>query len=637
MRRSTIKRCNECRRLKQEYARNTSCDRCRRLKLSYQFNKRFQRRPVSQPHISTQDEGSPSDDVSGFLQVERIKALEYIVKRYTGLEQFSLRDLETVIADISSNEEVLLKGGENEDDDSNKSTDTTLTANSDLSNEDLLFLLSGKPESELNDSESKVSSTDTAVGETGNFLYAIRQETAIIEAVSLFPAAPSALVLIRVFFEFAQANYFYVDEEILRQRLAQFYSYNRQVGDEDKPWMSVALMMFALGIQFSKHYQSSAHSSCRELMRDAHDICKTMDDTAALTLYENARRLIPDILSANCIESVQAFLLFGLYTLPTDPAGLSLTYFGLAIRLATQLKLHHRNTQSVSPREYEVQKRVWWTVYALERRICILHGRPISISRADIDVDTPVDMEDLQPKERINTFQNSMAMLKLTIFMEDVRDATGHKMRKAQAIRNILLLRERIHSYWESLAEQTFCRDMTPGKPLFLHNVHLALNYYLLHVLLGRELMVHGPNIDKNFTSNAEWAKLRKEIASASIDSAVAIIDLCQMLRRHNCLSELSYTEFGSCYTSVLTLITRCGSDSNDKLRDFCEKGIEIIRDISGVSTTNGEKYTMERLETAFDRTNHEKRNIFRDLDEDGYNQFRKWAASHQSKHESTT
>jgi hypothetical protein len=102
-------------------------------------------------------------------------------------------------------------------------------------------------------------------------------------------------------------------------------------------------------------------------MRDAHDICKTMDDTADLTLYENARRLIPDILSANCIESVQAFLLFGLYTLPTDPAGLSLTYFGLATRLATQQNLHRRNTQSVFTRESEVQKRVWWTVYALER------------------------------------------------------------------------------------------------------------------------------------------------------------------------------------------------------------------------------------------------------------------------------
>lgn len=59
----------------------------------------------------------------------------------------------------------------------------------------------------------------------------------------------------------------------------------------------------------------------------------------------------------------------------------------------------------------------------IQSQFCILHGRPVSISRADIDVDTPVDMEDLQPKERINTFQNSMAMLKLTIFMEDVRDA----------------------------------------------------------------------------------------------------------------------------------------------------------------------------------------------------------------------
>ena len=123
----TLIRCNECRRLKQEYARNTSCDRCRRLKLSHQVSKRSQKRPVSQSHISIQDQESSSDYVSGFLQVERIKVLEYIVKHYTGLEQFNLPGLEMVIADISSNEEVLSKGDENEDDDSNKSADTTST------------------------------------------------------------------------------------------------------------------------------------------------------------------------------------------------------------------------------------------------------------------------------------------------------------------------------------------------------------------------------------------------------------------------------------------------------------------------------------------------------------------------------
>lgn len=123
----TIIRCNECRRLKQEYTRSTSCDRCRRLKLSHQFSKRFQKRPVSQSHTSIQDEGFSTGNVSGFLQIDRIKSLEYIVKHYTGLEQFSLPDLEMVIAEISSNEEVLPKGDEIEDDGSNKSADTTST------------------------------------------------------------------------------------------------------------------------------------------------------------------------------------------------------------------------------------------------------------------------------------------------------------------------------------------------------------------------------------------------------------------------------------------------------------------------------------------------------------------------------
>ena len=210
-------------------------------------------------------------------------------------------------------------------------------------------------------------------------------------------------------------------------------------------------------------------------------------------------------------------------------------------------------------------------------------------------------------------------------------------MRKAQGIQKILFLRKHIHSYWQNLANQTFCRDVTPGKPLFIPNVHLALNYYLLHILLGRGLVVYGSNIDKSFTLNEAWTKLRQEITSASIDSAVAIVDLCQMLREEKHLSELSYTEFSSCYTSVLAILTTCDSDSDDKLRDSCEKGIEIIREISGLSSPNEEKHTVDRLETAFDKTNYEKRNIFRDLDEDGYNQFRNWVALHQSKQESTT
>jgi hypothetical protein len=172
-----------------------------------------------------------------------------------------------------------------------------------------------------------------------------------------------------VFFEFAQTNYFYIDEETLRSRLDQFYSCPTRVGIDDAPWVAVALMVFALGTQFSHLHQSSARGSSRELMRDAHDICQTMDDTIASTFYRKAANLIPDIIAIDSIESVQAFLLFGIYVLPVDPAGLSCTYFGIAIRVATQFNIHQKSPKDMSLREVELRKRVWWTTYALERYV----------------------------------------------------------------------------------------------------------------------------------------------------------------------------------------------------------------------------------------------------------------------------
>nr|CEG04998.1 unnamed protein product [Fusarium clavum] len=90
-----------------------------------------------------------------------------------------------------------------------------------------------------------------------------------------------------------------------------------------------------------------------------------MDDTLALTFYPKASSLIPDLLGMDSIESVQAFLLFGIYMLPIDPAGLSCTYFGIAVKAATQFNIQPES--NLSPREIELRKRVWWTAYTLER------------------------------------------------------------------------------------------------------------------------------------------------------------------------------------------------------------------------------------------------------------------------------
>ncbi|EGU84527.1 hypothetical protein HZS61_013840 [Fusarium oxysporum f. sp. conglutinans] len=616
--RRTTRACDDCRRLKEKCIGSMPCDRCRYFGRPCQFSDRFRRSRVSRTEaqaIKASAVEVTSEDVSVYFEAERIQALEHIVRHYTGLEEFSREKLENVIADLSplrNEEEDLVDVIEVENDDK-------------------------KVKDELTNFEFEDSGTDTAVSDKANTSQLLSRDAAVLEAVSLFPPAPSALILLRVFFEIAQTNYFYIDEEALRQRLDQFYSCPTRVGSEDAPWVSVALMVFALGTQFSHLCQSSVRGSNRELMRDAHDICQIMDDTIASTFYRKATNLISDILGIGSIESVQAFLLFGIYVLPIDPAGLSCTYFGIAIKVATQFNLHQKTIRDLSPREVELRKRVWWTAYALERRICILHGRPVSISRLDIDANLPIDLEELQPKERINTFQNNMAMLKLTIFMEDARDGilalkSKDKGQKVKAFQNIVQLKERLRSYWQSLSEDTFCRDLTPGKPLFRSNIHLFLTYNLVHILIGRSFILDELNINTKDTPTAEWTKLRSELVNDCINSAVTTIHLCQTLHDESSLSKSSYTEFSSCCAAVLALVAKCVSDRSSSCKDACKKGMELLREIStGVFSTSGEKRTVEGLEIAFDRLNHAKR---RDstgkLDEDGYLQFRNWVAMQQ-------
>ncbi|KAJ4255034.1 hypothetical protein NW762_009838 [Fusarium torreyae] len=647
--RRTTRACDDCRRLKEKCIGTIPCDRCKKFGRPCQFSNRFRRRRVPRADPIQIKEPSTivvsADDASAYFEVERIQALEYIVRHYTGLEKCSREDLEAVIGDIASDEDIIPRVVDGEGDDVSSdgkdrgSVDTASTVYAEFSHHEFSRRVHQKVNDELNDFGCEGSSTDTAVSDKATPSQLLSRDAAVLEAVSLFPPAPSALVLVRVFFEIAQTNYFYIDEEPLRQRLDQFYSCPTRVGIEDAPWVSVALMVFALGTQFSHLHHSSVRGSCRVLMKDAYDICQSMDDTIATTFYRKATNLIPDILSMDSIESIQAFLLFGIYVLPIDPAGLSCTYFGIAIKVATQFNLHQRITGDISHREIELRKRVWWTAYALERRICILHGRPVSISRLDIDANLPIDLEVMQPKERINTFQNNMAMLKLTIFMEDARDGTlilknSDKTQRARAFQNIIQLKERLRDYWQSLSEETFCRDLTPGKPLFRSNVHLALTYHLVHILIGRSFILDESNTNAKTILGTEWTRLRKELVNDCVNSAIATIDLCQTLRDESSLSKSSYTEFSSCCAAVLALVAKCVSDKNERPKDACKRGMELLREISiGVFSTSGEKRTVESLEAAFDRLNHHANRGEDDagkLNEDGYLQFRNWVATQQ-------
>jgi hypothetical protein len=168
--------------------------------------------------------------------------------------------------------------------------------------------------------------------------------------------------LTSAFLKFSQTNYFYFHEATFRRKLDFYYATEHQLSINDAGWICTLLMTFAIGTQFAHMQTKSTPGSSASATEN------TPDDVIGLELYRFSCRLIPDLMTVASVETVQAFLLLGVYTLPIDTAGLAYIYYGLAIKMAIQNGMHRKLVDgNVAPEIIEVRNRLWWSAYSLER------------------------------------------------------------------------------------------------------------------------------------------------------------------------------------------------------------------------------------------------------------------------------
>ncbi|KAJ4360932.1 uncharacterized protein N0V89_001501 [Didymosphaeria variabile] len=149
---------------------------------------------------------------------------------------------------------------------------------------------------------------------TPNHLYS--QSPQVFEAVAAIPPTHVAEFLFDVFFTYAHTNYVYANEQWLRIKLRDIYTTSSTVTAADSPWICTLLMVFAIGTQFA-HLSSIPGDEGDTLLE--HGDAASKDDETALYFYHAACKLIPDVMVAASIESVQAFLLLGVFTCECRP------------------------------------------------------------------------------------------------------------------------------------------------------------------------------------------------------------------------------------------------------------------------------------------------------------------------------
>lgn len=184
----------------------------------------------------------------------------------------------------------------------------------------------------------------------------------IAAAVSCVPPRQVADFLVGIFFKYAETHHFYVERAWLVKNLDALYTYPLQFGMKDVAIISIILTVLAIGTQHA-YLDSPGRKAA-----DSNTGSAFSEDELGTLFYREAIRFLPEIIELSSLESVQACLLFAVYSLPIDAGGLGYIYINLTIRLAMQNGMHRKYTgDALGAAMVETRDRIWWTAYVLER------------------------------------------------------------------------------------------------------------------------------------------------------------------------------------------------------------------------------------------------------------------------------
>jgi hypothetical protein len=181
------------------------------------------------------------------------------------------------------------------------------------------------------------------------------------KALEGFPPASVAEFLVASFFRHSEANYYFMDRDRFKERLAQLYEDGLEAQAESDPSMiALALMVFAMGSQFA-HLQAPTTQEQKPPV-------SVYKQGPGMVFYMKAKLLLPDLITQSTLESIQVCFLMALFLLPSNSSDLSYVYHGMAMNMAIASGLHRRTSDGgLDSVMIEVRNRLWWSLYVSER------------------------------------------------------------------------------------------------------------------------------------------------------------------------------------------------------------------------------------------------------------------------------
>lgn len=311
------------------------------------------------------------------------------------------------------------------------------------------------------------------------------------------------------------------------------------------------------------------------------------DGPPGFDYFTHVPQLIPDLHEQGSVLFVETLALAGFFMQNLNRLDASSLYIGSALRMAITLGLHQEPTlANVDTEAKEHRRRVWWSVYSLDRIVCAKSGNPITIQDEDIGVELP---------SRLPTEPEFCAAVVLRHYTK-LSQINGQIMAKVYrrrpksgsslmaAVQSIVLAL----SQWQQELPETLrfeptklnaSRESVSTLLYYSQCIHLTARPLLFHVVQER---LKAGLADKENDWRQGLTQTTINVIEMCLHAAKETINMMTVAAQKNLVATYGYMDSDYAFSAAMVLVMVCVAFPADAQNtESMNAGLDLLRGIS--------------------------------------------------------
>ncbi|KIW77665.1 hypothetical protein Z517_07497 [Fonsecaea pedrosoi CBS 271.37] len=275
-------------------------------------------------------------------------------------------------------------------------------------------------------------------------------------------------------------------------------------------------------------------------------------------LFVYAMKLIPDLAfySADPIEAIQVLCCAALYLQCLDFRGAAYRIIGQALRTSLENGMHtEMRSQQVDSDLSQRRRKVWWTVYILDRQMSSLMGVPMGIADESISAELPTFSGQPQRSTAMNiqiNLSRVLAQILNTVYGAEGRLDKRFLTITKDALKSVANVTDQLNGSFEVLgnSSKTSISRLSAYLHLLYHQCIVLTTRPILYTFLESKLRQSNINLVELLQSGSV-----RTLLQMCIESAQQMITILSALQDHSLLESFLPFDLDAAFTSAIALL----------------------------------------------------------------------------------